>query len=506
MDRNISGKRTIGRKRIYTSEEEITSANVVDVLQKALEVHKENREQIQKLENYYLGDQEILNRTATEVGEANNQLVLNYAQSIVRDIVGYTFGKDIEYITNNPDRIKDVEALNKSLKYENSSLVDIITATYLSICGVGYQIVLQNEDFKKDTPEIAISMDYLKPEDTFAVHSYAIGNPIMMTCHYITLDTNETIYYVYTNEKEFIITQNENGDFSTTARNHLLLGNPISYFENNQFLIGDFESVMSLLDAINKVSSDSVNDVENFVHSLLVFVNASLGDTKEERDKVIAEIKKNRIIELLSPKGQPSDAKYIASQLNPQSVKELREYLEESLWKIVGLPDRKTRGGGGGDTGDAVKLRDGWADIEVVARHKEKYFTNGKRNVLKVAIGLLQTAGLVSKDIQLYDVEPKFSRNKNDNILVKSQAYSNLINTKTLTPTTCLEVANFTTNISDVAQNGEEYWRKMNIESVERQREMGFVKDGEKKEPLEREKENSEKVKQVGNVPNNFLK
>ena len=47
---------------------------------------------------------------------------------------------------------------------------------------------------------------------------------------------------------------------------------------------------------------------------------------------------------------------------------------EEAYKQIIGIPDRKTRGGGGGDTGDAVKLRDGWADIEIVARIKEQYF------------------------------------------------------------------------------------------------------------------------------------
>ena len=403
MAENNLNKVMAGRRRIYTNQEAITRENVLTVLQESLKTHEENVREIQYLEDFYLGKQEISRTIGNDVGEADNRLVLNFAQTIVRDIVGYTFGKDIEYIANKETYVKDVETICNSLRYENASLIDVKTANYLSICGVGYQIVLQGKDFADPSPEIGISIDNLKPQNTFAVHSYAMGNPIIMTCNYAKIDNASTIYYVYTDDTEFVITANGD-EYEIKEKKHLLGGNPISYFENNEFLTGDFETVLSLLDAINKVSSDSVNDVENFVHSLLVFTNASLGENDVEKKKTLKSIKENRTIELLSPKGLPCDAKYIANQLNPQSVKELREHLEETLWKIVGMPDRKTRGGGGGDTGDAVKLRDGWADIEVVARQKEKYFSNGKRNVLRIVINLLKKAKMVSEDLKLYNV------------------------------------------------------------------------------------------------------
>ena len=72
---------------------------------------------------------------------------------------------------------------------------------------------------------------------------------------------------------------------------------------------------------------------------------------------------------------------------------------------IIGIPDRKTRGGGGGDTGDAVKLRDGWADIEVVARVKEKYFKVAKKKQIAVALAILKGLDLVSKEITLKDID-----------------------------------------------------------------------------------------------------
>ena len=239
---------------------------------------------------------------------------------------------------------------------------------------------------------------------------------------------------------------------------HGLSGIPITEYENNEFLLGDFETAITILDALNKVASDSVNDVENFVQSLLVLINSTLGDTKEEREETRDNIKRNRLLEIKSPQGLQADAKYITQQLNPETTSELREYLEESLWKIIGIPDRKTRGGGGGDTGDAVKLRDGWADIEVVARNKEKYFRKAKKQQLGIAIELLKVIDKISDKLTVKDIDIKFSRNKSDNLLTKTQAYSVLNSTKTLNPVDALEMVDITTNVNEVIRRGEKYW------------------------------------------------
>ena len=103
-------------------------------------------------------------------------------------------------------------------------------------------------------------------------------------------------------------------------------------------------------------------------------------------------------------------------------MQNLREYFEEAYKEIVGIPDRKTRSGGGGDTGDAVKLRDGWADIEIVARIKERYFKPAKKKQLAVAIQILHLLNLVSTEFKLEDIDVKLPRNKNDNIQTRHKA------------------------------------------------------------------------------------
>ena len=68
-----------GRRQIYTSHAEITRGNVVDVLQKAMNVHGQNREEERYLANYIRGIQPILLREKKVNGEINNKVVVNVA-------------------------------------------------------------------------------------------------------------------------------------------------------------------------------------------------------------------------------------------------------------------------------------------------------------------------------------------------------------------------------------------------------------------------------------------
>lgn len=447
-----------GRKRIYTDVIPETSSDILDIITQALTYHEKNRKDMKKLINYYLGVHDIYNRLPNYSSDVNNKLVLNYAQSITRDVVGYTFGKDIEYVQKNIEDSEKVRELVSILEYEDAPLEDIITATYCSICGIGYECTLASDDYL-DNPETGIKITHLNPLNTFAVYSHEIKEPVVLTCTYYTNEEGITKYSVFTKDKKYIINDLGKKDIEDLGL-HGFRDNPITVFENNHFLTGDYETALTILDAIDKVSSDSVNDIENFVQSLLVFINATLGDDDDTRKKVREDIKKNRIIEIKSPQGMNADAKYITQQLNPETTKALREYLEESLWKIVGIPDRKTRGGGGGDTGDAVKLRDGWADLETLARNKEKFFRKGKKQQLVIVLDILSYVNVKLENLRAKDIEIKFSRNKNDNLSTKAQAYSTLIATETLDPRDALDIVDITTNVNEIASRGEKYFEK----------------------------------------------
>ena len=483
---------SFGRSRIFT-DKEINSETIIPILTEALAVHNMNVAEMQRLIWYYLGNQDILTRLPAYYSGVNNKVVINYAQSTVRDILGYTFGKDIEYIQRGKASIEDVTEFANIIESADVSLEDTITALFCSICGVGYQCTLPSEDYNEDEPEIGIQVGHLDPRYTFVVQSYDFKNPVVLSCTFHKTKS-KTVYTLYSRDTKYIVEYSSGTYKVTEEKPSKLGGNPITMVENNHFLFGDFEPAITILDAINKVASDSVNDIENFVQALLVFINASLGETEKEKAQTRLNIKQNRMIEIKSPKGLTADAKYITQQLNPESTKVIREYLEECLWKVLGIPDRKTRGGGGGDTGDAVKLRDGWADIETVARNKEKFFKKAKRQQIARQLYLLKVIKKLPQTLKVTDIDIKFNRNKNDNLQTKSQSYSTLVSTKTIAPIDCLEIADITTNTVEVIQRGEQYWR----DKQEQQPVAEPVKS-----PLGKPKEQDTNGtgKQVSNVP-----
>jgi SPP1 family phage portal protein len=455
---------SLGRKRIII-EKEITRDNLIDVLIKAMSIHNDNVQDCKFLIDYCKGKQPILDRLSADAGynsSINNKTVINYAWSSVRDIVGYTFGTNIQYNPTTGDYRKDIDEIARILNYEGNSLADHESSTFASICGVGYLCMLPSDellsDYMPDIPLIDASLDPLK---TFCIQSARVGNPTLMSVTYYD-DEEYTYFSCYTDTDIYYIkckgvgTLLKGQEMQIAWQRNPIGLNPITMVQNNAFLMGDFEVAIGVLDAINQLASDTLNDVENVIKSLLVVINAEL------TDDTVSQVKKNRILELVGGENNNKipDAKFIYQQLDAAGMENIREYLEEAYKQIIGIPDRKTRGGGGGDTGDAVKLRDGWADIEIVARIKEQYFKVAKMKQLAVAVRILQKLNIINNDFRLKYIEIKVPRNKVDNLQTKAQAYSTLIGTKTLLPADALTIVDVTTDADTKCEKGRIYWEE----------------------------------------------
>ena len=455
-----------GRKRIII-DKEINKDTIIDVLLDAWTIHLKNVKDMKYLLNYYKGFQDIRNRTSANSYGINNKITVNYAYSSVRDIVGYTFGKPAQIIQRKTKHKKDIQKIADILEYENSSTIDNEVATFAAITGIGYFCILPTEELYSDyMPDIPLKNNSLDILSTFVVQSAKMGNPEVLSCTYYTDKTN-TYFLCFTENEVYRITCKGNNTLNKINSQLIEVDinpiglNPIIMVQNNNFLMGDFETAISVLNALNQIASDSVNDVENVIKSLLVIINAELNSQNVDK------VKKNRILEIVGNVGSNVDAKFIYQQLDSMGVQNLREYFEEAYKTIIGIPDRKTRGGGGGDTGDAVKLRDGWADIEIVARIKESYFKIAKKKQLAVIISILQKLNYISKDIKLIDIDVKFTRNKNDNLQSKAQSYSTVIGTKTIAPEDALEMADMTTDVAEVVARGKKYWEEQAQQTLE---------------------------------------
>lgn len=451
-----------GRQRIILDYPEITPENLYQVMQKALGIHNQNAADCEYLIDYFLGDQDILGRIGGGTSNINNTTVVNFAFPITREIVGYTFGSPTEFIPKNMTYQKDISDIADIYNYEDSYSVDICSGIYASICGVGYMITLPSKDISKDmTPEIPIIHSYLDPRTTFVVQSPEVGNPTLMSCHYTyNKITGKKDYTCYTDKYKF---EFSNMDMNTLVTSINPIGaNPITMVENSLFLTGDWEQAIAVMNAQNLVTSDALNDIEGTIKSLLVIIGAEF----EDQDTGLKKIKENRVLTLTKGNGNLAnlDAKFIAPQLNSTSVENIRKYLEDARNVITGIPDRSANSSGG-DTGMAVLNRDGWTDIEIVARLKEMFYKKAKKQQLSIGIKILQKLGLINKDVSSLDIDISVGRHTTDNLQTKTQAFSTLVATGELATIDALELSCLTNKSREIVERGEQAKKKKQEEA-----------------------------------------
>lgn len=461
-----------GRKRIILDYQEVNRENLFEVMQKAIGIHDTNAKDCDYLIYYFLGKQDILSRPPSNTSNINNKTVVNFAFPITREVVGYTYGNPTEFIPKDIKYQKDVTKLADIYNYENSHSVDICSAIYGSICGMGYMITLPSSDISKDmTPDIPITHSYLDPRYTFVVQSPEIGNPTILSCNFIIDEvTGDRKYTCYTNRYKFEF-DNMNEDTLKVSLNPVGL-NPITMVENSLFLTGDWEQAISVMNAQNQVTSDGLNDIEGTIKSLLVILGAEFEDDDTGLDK----IKKNRVLTLTKGNGETGglDAKFIAPKLDSMSVENIRDYLDKARNIITGIPDRSANSSGG-DTGMAVLNRDGWTDIEIVARLKEMFYKKAKKEQLAIGIKILKKLGIITSDITPLDIDISVGRHTTDNLQTKTQAFLNLVKTGELATIDALELSCLTNKSREVVERGEKFRKERqeeNMQNMEKQQEI----------------------------------
>ena len=433
-------------------------------MQKALGIHNKNRLDCEYLIDYFLGNQDILTRMPSGTSNINNKTVVNYAYPITREIVGYTYGSPTEFIPKDMEYQEDVSKLSNIYNYEDNT-VDICSGIYASICGVGYMITLPSSAISKDmTPDIPIVHSFLDPRNTFVVQSTEVGNPTILSCHYIVNRvTGRKDYTCYTDTLKFEFS-NMNPDTLKVSINPVGR-NPITMVPNSLFLTGDWEQAIAVMNAQNLVTSDSLNDIEGTIKSLLVILGAEFEDESTD----LQHIKQNRVLTLVKGNGESGglDAKFIAPKLESTSVENIREYLEKARNVITGIPDRNANSNGG-DTGMAVLNRDGWTDIEIVARLKEMFYKNAKKEQLSVGIEILKKLGLIRNDLSTLNIDLSVGRHTTDNLQTKTQAFSTLVATGELATIDALEMSCLTNKSREVVERGEKFRKERQEETDER--------------------------------------
>lgn len=493
-----------GRRKLLSSytKSEINEKTLAEILPQVLREHELNASEIDYLYNYYKGRQPILDKTKIVRPEINNINLENHAFEIVEFKKSYVYGEPIQYVQKGEkegEKINpEISLLNKFMESEDKSSLDKELSEWQYICGTAYRWA--EVDSKEDEDEAPFELSVPDPRRTFVVYNSGIKEyPLfsgyisyftknIMTDDQIPKVVNYREVTIYTDKYKYIFSEEEKqnefkvmpqaipiSEGMVTAYPLEIKGQRIIEYPLNNSRLGLIELVMSDLEAINKIKSADLDGIDQFIQSLLVFVNQEI-DLPTYRKLV----KEGAIQVTSSDPNKPADVKLLTNQLTHTETKVVSDDRYESMLSIVGIP-RLNHKASGGDTGQARLLGEGWTMADERAKQDELSFKKSERKMLKLVINICKykTKNKDEKieNLKLSDIDIKFTRNKSDNLLVKTQGLMNM-QTSQVPPEIAFVTCGLFSDPNDVYQKAKEYYGENLWKQSSSQKENTLVDEG----------------------------
>lgn len=410
-----------GRKVIISNKNRIDSPEeAIDVLNKALIIHNQNRREMDYLYHYVSGDQPVLYRTKEVRPEINNKIVENHALEINRFMTAQNYGEPIQYtsVNDDPEKTKVIDLLNNFMKTRSKDYHDIVLGDFQSTCGTAYRETWSLTREEVEDGEPMFDLESPDPRENFIVYSSAKGHPALMSVSIREDEEDRTVYYCTTKTNVYYIRDSECDYEKSSLNGHgriLLVEYP-----NNPRRLSDIEIAITMMDAINEVQSNRLDGISQFIQAFIKFVNCEIDEKTFLKMCKVGALS----VKTVNP-SMPADVSMVSSELNQQQTQTLKDDLYKNMLIIEGMPSREQNTGG--DTGQAVYLRNGWDFAEQRAKIDEPVTKRSEREFLKIILNILKTKQQLPSDLSILDIDIKITRNKTDNMIVKAQALQYLL-------------------------------------------------------------------------------
>lgn len=382
-----------------------------EILSELIMRHQSERERLQTLKNYYLGEHDIKNRRRLSSSVSNNRLVCNHAKYIVDMIKSYLVGNPVSYSCSDG---YDIEAVKNCYFTQDIAHVDCELEKQMGIYGKSYEMIFADEN--SEPKSVCLS-----PMNTFVVYGTSVAqNPLFGVHYYKRQDINGRVIGIcaIVCDKSFVYTfENDADNFSTMKlthrEKHYFVDVPILEYRNNEEKQGDFEQVIPLIDAYNILQSDRVNDKEQFVDSFLFLTGIDI-DSEQAR-----KLREERI--LMGYEG--AEARYLSKVLSESDMAVLRDNIKQDIHRFSMVPDLSDESFGNNLSGVAIKYK--LMGFEQHVRNKERYFAKMLKKRFELYNAFLSVRGSMEY-VPVHRIDISFTRNLPVNELEVSQMISNL--------------------------------------------------------------------------------
>ena len=398
-----------GRQIIYTNAKQITRLNIVEELNKALVIHNQNAIEIEYLDRYYRGDQPINYRKKVNRPEVNNKIPVNLAYELVERKTADICAEPIQYVLRgtDDDKSRQITELNITMDSESKQECDIDICRWRSICGTAYRFIGNDEGQGELLDESDFALFSENPLYTFVCY-YSNSKP-SFSCQIRDGINGESIYFCYTNDEWFEISDGEIKHSGINGNKAI----PVIEYPNNARRLSDIEMTIGITDAINTLTSDRINGVEQFVSAWIKFVNCEVDSEQFEKMRLAGAL----VVKSNNGGENKADVDVMTSELNQTEGQVVFNDLFEKFLSIQGLANRQ--GNTGGDTGSAVELRNGHYDAGLRTAINEPILKKSERMSLRIILNRLR----INRGFTLMpsDIEIHINHNKLDNMLGKAE-------------------------------------------------------------------------------------
>ena len=397
----------------------LTESLILDLIKK----HSKEKRRLSKLQKYYNNENtKIATRKYKNKNKPKNRLSHPYAQYITDTAVGYLLGKPVAYATEDKNLL---EAMTDIFRYNDEADNNTTLAKMASIYGYAYEIMYLDKNAKPRFKAI-------DPSELIVCYDNTLEENIVLAIRYYdevvrNNDLEETVtrLEVYTKP-----TENDKGEI--IANGKIIRGTirlesitledeedyyfndiPVNVYINNDELYGDFEKVLSLIDAYDQSQSDTANDFELFTNCMLV-INGELID-----DEQAENLNDVNLIQFLN---SDSDAKYLIKDIQDTALENYKNRLNEDIHRFSFVPNMSDENFSNNASGIAMKFK--LMGLENLIGVKEAKFKKGLMRRIELLCAYAKMKN--NSDYSYLAIEPIFTRNTPNNELELSQIMQNL--------------------------------------------------------------------------------
>lgn len=342
----------------------------------------------------------------------NNKVIVNHAKYITDTNIGYLLGNPVDYQAS-AEYEEIIQPILDAYDRQTINDLDSEIAKDVSIFGRQYEYIYANEAAEPKSCEIDDRNAIIVYDDTvehnklFGIIYRPVKKGRKLTHYEVTVCTDKELrFYKVTSAALTPVAPSQPHKFGKV---------PLIQYKNNPELMGDFEPVISLIDAYNTLQSDRVNDKEQLVDAILCLYGMDFDVDQAEK------LKEGRMIANI-----PTDGKveYLIKTLQEADVDVLRKNIEQDIHKISMTPNMSDENFVGNSSGVAIRYK--LLAFEQNIKNKERYMEKGLMERFSIYNNYLVAVSKMTKIIPIEDVDAVFKRNLPSNDYEISQMINNL--------------------------------------------------------------------------------